>query len=228
MKKWGILGALDAEIAKIKENMQVERTVDVYGTTVYEGKVYGVPVVLVCCGIGKVNAAALASVIIREFKVDVIVNVGIAGAMGHGVGTLDVVVSECAEFHDTDDVMKKYYPFTQCFNADESMIELCRAALAQVDIAKEAWFGKIATGDRFVNDKETKQAIADKCAPLCVEMEGASIAQVAYMNKTPFLIIRTMSDSADDDADEVYDNFLELAADQSASIILKMLELYVK
>ncbi len=226
MKKWGILGALDAEIARIKENMQVENTSEVYGSTVYEGVINGVPAVLVCCGIGKVNAAALAGVIIREFKADVIVNVGIAGAMGHGVGTLDVVVSECAEYHDTDEVMKKYYPFCQCFDADAALRELCLEACGELNIEKNVWSGKIATGDCFVNDKATKEKIIAKCAPLCVEMEGASIAQVAYMNKTPFLIIRTMSDSADDDADEVYDNFLELAADQSASIILKMLELY--
>ncbi len=225
MKKWGILGALDAEIAKIKENMQIEKTEEVYGSVVYDGFINNTPVTLVCCGIGKVNAAALAGVIIREFKVDVIVNVGIAGAMGHGVQTLDIVVSECAEFHDTDDVMKKYYPFTQCFDADEALKELCLKAVKALDTKKNVWCGKIATGDRFVNDKETKQKIVEKCAPLCVEMEGAAIAQVAYMNKTPFLIIRTMSDSADDDADETYDNLLELAADQSASIILKMLEL---
>lgn len=232
MRKWGILGALDAEIAKIKENMNVESSTEVYGSTVYEGTVHGVPVVLVCCGIGKVNAAALTGVIIREFKADVVVNVGIAGAMGRGVGTLDVVVSDCVEFHDTDEVMKKYYPLTQCFNADKALNELCLTACRELkeenEIMKNVWHGKIATGDCFVNDKATKAAIVEKCSPLCVEMEGALIGQVAFMNDTPFLVIRTMSDSADDEADETYDNFLEIAANQSASIILKMLALSAK
>ena len=85
--------------------------------------------------------------------------------------------------------------------------------------------GRIVTGDVFVNDRAVKQDLIERFAPSCTEMEGAAIAHASYVNGTPFLIIRTMSDSADDNADTAYDNFIEAAARQSASIVLKMLEL---
>lgn len=223
---WGILGALDTEIALIKEKMAVHREVKKFGTTFYEGTLGGKDIVLVCCGIGKVNAAVCASTVLSEFGADRIVNVGIAGAMKPGLRIMDLVIGNETGFHDQDPIMLNYYPNREFFKADPSLVALCEAACRSIgDLQGKFFTGRIMSGDVFVNSAAVKQQINDKYAPLCVEMEGASIAHTAYMYGKPFLIIRTMSDSADDNADESYDNFIDVAAHQSAAIILKMLEI---
>lgn len=224
--KWGILGALDAEIAQIREQMEVSAQTILFGTIYYEGTVYGQEVVLVCCGVGKVNAAVCAAAAIDKFGADCIVNIGIAGAMQHGLRILDVVISTETGFHDQDPVMLKYYPKREYFPADQTLIDLCdRACAAIPEMAGRYYHGRIISGDQFVSDAETKQSINERFAPACVEMEGAAIGHAAYMYNKPYLVIRTMSDAADDNADETYDNFIEQAAHTSAAIILKMLDL---
>lgn len=223
---WGIIGALDQEIALIKENMEVRESKFIYGSTFYAGTIYGQEAVLVCCSIGKVNAAACASIVLREFGADAVINIGIAGCAAPELGTLDVVISSEAVFHDIySGFMRNYYPYTDVFKADQKLIDL---AVKTCDALPDKNFkykvGKVATGDVFVEKKEVKQGIVDLCNPDCLEMEGASIAQVAYMNEKPFLIIRTMSDDAEDGATALYDNFIDLAAHNSASIILNMIQ----
>ncbi|GAA6514656.1 5'-methylthioadenosine/adenosylhomocysteine nucleosidase [Merdimmobilis hominis] len=222
---WGILGALDEEVALIQQNMEIESATKIYGTTVYTGKVYGQQVVLVCCGIGKVNAAACASVVLREFGADAIINVGIAGAAAPQMNILDVVLSDEVVFHDTCKAMEEYYPFTQTFRADETLLRLAEEA-CQAVLEEPFHFhvGRIATGDQFVESKAVKDDIVSRTHPLCVEMEGAAVGQIAVMNNKPFLVIRSMSDNAEDNANDLYDNFIELAAGHSAAIILEMLK----
>lgn len=223
--RYGIIGALNEEVALVLEKMTVTSSKEMLGTTFYTGFVGEHEVVLVCCGIGKVNAAICAHTVIREFHADVVVNIGIAGAMAHGLRTMDVVFSTEAGFHDQDAIMLKYYPRKEFFAADAKLIALCEQACKAVPLHGKALAGRIISGDVFVNDRATKEKLIELYAPLCTEMEGAAIAHACYMNDTPFLIIRTMSDAADDNADESYDNFIEDAARQSAGIVLKMLEL---
>lgn len=222
---WGILGALDTEVALICERMQTERTESMFGTTFHIGTIEGQSVVVVCCGIGKVNAAACTTTMIQRFGADCIINVGIAGAMAHGLHVLDVVAATEVCFHDQDDIMLKYYPSRAFFETDAALLDLCRKAYASLAFERPLTEGRIATGDVFVSDSATRDRINVRYHPACVEMEGASIGHVSYMHDKPFLIIRTMSDSADDDAAETYDDFMDRAAHQSARIILKMLEL---
>lgn len=224
--KWGILGALDAEIELIRKEMTVTRETALFGTVYYEGVAHGQEIVLVCCGVGKVNAAVCAAAAIDKFGADCIVNVGIAGAMEHGLHILDVVISSEVGFHDQDPVMLKYYPKHDFFPADQALADLCdRACAALPEMAGRYRHGRIVSGDRFVGDAETKRSINERFAPACVEMEGAAIGHAAYMYEKPYLVIRTMSDAADDAADETYDNFIGDAAHTSATIILKMLDL---
>ena len=205
--------------------MDIKDRKEVYGTTFITGTVYGQPVVLVCCGIGKVNAAACASVAIREFGADVLVNVGIAGAAAPQMNILDVVLGSEVTFHDTCAVMEKYYPYTQAFQADAGLLKLAQEACqAVLEEPFHCHVGRIATGDQFVESKAVKEDIVARTHPLCVEMEGAAIGQIAHMNGKPFLVIRSMSDSAEENANELYDNFIELAAAHSAAIILEMLK----
>ncbi len=222
---WGILGALDREVALLREQMQVESTEEVLGTTFLSGTIYGQRVVVACCGIGKVNAAACATYLLFVKGCDAIVNVGIAGGVAKGLHTLDVVISDELCFHDQDAVMLKYFPARQFFKADEGLRQMCVKVCSQPNFLTGAWReGRIATGDKFVADSATRDVIVATVAPDCVEMEGAAIAHVAFAAGKPCLVIRTMSDCADDDAATTYDNFLERAADQSARIILGMLQ----
>ncbi len=228
--KWGIIGALDAEIALILEHMELERTQEICGSKYYCGKIGSEEVVAVCCSIGTINAAFCATVIIRELGAQVVVNVGIAGSSSKDLGVLDVVVAQDVTFHDADlDIISKYYPFKKIFTTDDTLRSLCiRSMESMSDRSFKYRVGRIATGDQFVNDRETKNRIVQNFHPLCIEMEGAAIGQVAHMNNIPFLVIRTLSDDADDAADAVYDNFLERAAHNSARILLEMLHLSKK
>lgn len=221
---WGILGALDQEVMLLREQMQVESTEKVLGTEFLSGTIDGHKVVVACCGIGKVNAAACATYLLFVKGCDAIVNVGIAGGVAHGLHTLDVVISRELCFHDQDAVMLKYFPARQFFDGDLALRQLCAQVCSQPGMLVGSWReGRIATGDKFVADSATRDAIIAAVAPDCVEMEGAAIAHVAYAASKPCLVIRTMSDCADDDATTTYDNFLERAANQSARIVLAML-----
>lgn len=224
--KWGILGALDAEIDLIRSHMTITAETPMFGSVFYEGTVSDHEVVLVCCGVGKVNAAVCAAAAIGQFGADCIVNVGIAGAMAHGLHMLDVVISSEVGFHDQDAVMLDYYPKRAFFPADAALSALCDRACAEIpELNGRCRHGRIVSGDQFVNDAQLRRSINERFAPACVEMEGAAVGHAAYMFGKPYLVIRTMSDAADDDADETYDNFIGEAAQTSASIILKMLAL---
>lgn len=221
---WGILGALDQEVALIKKNMQVDHIYKKYGTTFYTGQIKGKAVVLAACGIGKVNAAVCTAAVLNEFGADCVINVGIAGAMHSDLHIMDVVIGSEVGFHDQDPIMLNYYPKKEFFGASTELVALCEKVCCEMNTLKgNHYTGRIMSGDVFVNDPSVKQCINEHYAPYCVEMEGASIGHVAYMHGKPFLVIRTMSDSADEEADQSYDNFIDVAAHQSASIILKML-----
>ncbi len=224
VEPWGILGALDREVALLREQMEITQTVTTLGTEFVFGRLHGQSVVVACCGVGKVNAAICATWMLLVAGCGCIINVGIAGAVGRGLRTLDVVASRELCFHDQDPVMLKYFPKRRFFEADAGLLERFRKACAEPGVVHgSVRVGRIATGDRFVADRATRDRIVADCAPDCVEMEGAAIAHAAFAAGKPFLVIRTMSDCADDDTESVYDDFLERAADQSARIVLAML-----
>ncbi len=222
---YGIIGALDEEIALVKEKMTAVEEHTLYGRAFYTGRIGEKDIVLVCCGVGKVNAALFANAVIREFHAEAVINIGIAGAIGAGIGVMDVVLSTEAAFHDQDEIMVKYYPYCKFFPADPMLLALAQKACECVTLHGKVHCGRIVTGDQFVNDPAVKCSLRERFDPCCTEMEGAGIAHACYVNDTPFLIIRTMSDSADDEADNSYDNFIDAAAHQSAAIVLKMLEM---
>lgn len=223
---WGIIGALEKEVELIKNSMALEKSARLFGSECYVGSYAGQKLIVVCSGIGKVNAAVCASALIREFGAEAIINVGIAGALGHGLEVLDVVISDSVVFHDIDlDLFSRYYPYRRSFEADSKLIVLAVRAVESMEGRRFGYkVGCIATGDAFINSREVKESIQDRLSPLCVEMEGAAVGEAAYMNGVPFIIIRAMSDNADEDADTAYDNLFDLAAHNSASIVLRMIE----
>ncbi len=223
--KIAILGALDREVALLRNEMTITQEQTALGTRFICGTLCGVEVVLACCGVGKVNAALCATYLLTVLQCDAILHIGIAGATGDGLKTLDVVLSKELCFHDQDAVMLKYFPKCQFFQADEHLLAMCEKVCQQPGILKgKCRVGRIATGDKYVTDNVTRAKIIETYAPDCVEMEGAATAHVAFAVGKPFLVIRTMSDCANDDTPVTYDNFIELAADQSARIVLALLK----
>ena len=222
---WGIIAAMDAELALILQAMEIERAQTVYGVKFHIGKIGGASVAAVCCSIGTINAAACASVLIREFGATAVVNIGVAGSACDELNILDVVLSDEMVFHDADTwIIKKYYPFRESFAADQNLIRQAEESIAKMkDRNFNYKIGRIATGDMFVNDLARKNDIVERHNPLCVEMEGAAIGQIAYMSGVPFLVIRSLSDKSDGSAHISFESFLEKAAKNSAGIVLGMI-----
>jgi len=224
---WGIVGALEEEIELLKEQMELEKTVDVYGCRFYQGTLRNHGVVLVCCGVGTINATVCTSVMIREFHATAVVNVGIAGCTSPDLDVLDVVIADELVFHDADlDILEKYYPFRSSFPTDEALRNIAVKAIESLpERSFQYKIGRIATGDAYVTDSARKEDIVHRTAPLCLEMEGAAVAQTAYMNGVPCLVIRSMSDKADEDADLSFETFCKQAANHSAIILMEILRL---
>ena len=221
--KWGIIGALTKEVESIHRALEHCREDRLPFMTFYHGSLGKEEVVVTCCSVGTVNAAACTQMMIDRYGVDLVINTGIAGAMDSRLGVLDVVLSRTVAFHDEDTpILEKYSPFRADFPGDARLIALAEEVLSGMD-GVTCVKGKIATGDVFVTDSALKRSIVERLAPQCVEMEGAAVGKVAYLNQVPFLVIRTMSDNADDDGAMTYQQFEEKAAVQSAGIVLGMI-----
>lgn len=223
---WGIIAALPAELELIIGAMRTERTHEAFGVRYHIGKIGGARVAAACCGVGTINAAACAAVLVRELGATALVNTGAAGSTSPELGMLDVAISSEVAFHDADtDFMKHYYPHCESFAADPGLIALAQRSIDALPSRGFAYkIGRIATGDVFVNDPALKADIIARLRPLCVEMEGAAVGQVAHMGGVPFLVIRSVSDDAGQGADVSFEDFLERAAHNSAAIVLGMIE----
>ncbi len=219
--EYGIIAALDEEIKLLKSCVENIQEVQLYGYIFYKGVYMGKNMVFVKCSVGKVNAALCTTLLIREFDPQYVINVGIAGNMDKDLNVLGVCIGQTVAFHDTDEIMTKYHPFTQTFMADKSLVQNAVNALESLNTGLYK-VGLIATGDEFVSSKTSKEKIKAQLNPVCVEMEGAAIGEVATIMGKPFLVIRTMSDNADEEASEVYDNFIEQSAEKSVKILLEM------
>ncbi len=227
-KKIGIIAAMEVEKAMLSIFLKEEQPpVKIAGMDFTEGKIEGIPVVLVKSGVGKVNAALCTQILCSYFSVDFIINSGVAGAMAEGLGIFDLVVSSDAVYHDVDASDFGYRPTEipqmTCSNflADKKLVQAIKNAFE-----KDKFFrpyklieGRIASGDQFVSDPKLKQSIKELCNPACVEMEGAAIAHAAYLNSKPFVIIRCMSDMAEEGVDSPEPFNEEKAADMSARLV---------
>ena len=234
MKKIGIIGAMEVEVNFLRKLMgdSVTKT-EAGGILFEEGKIHGVDAVLVRSGVGKVNAALCAQRLALQFACSHIINTGIAGAMAHGLGVMDFVVSSDAVYHDVDATGFGYkagqIPQMDVFSfeADKNMVEAAKKAFRESELAEghKMIEGRIATGDQFISEKGIKAKIAENFSPACVEMEGAAIAHASYLNKVPFVILRCMSDMADDLSSNGYDFNEPVAAELSARVVEKMIQL---
>lgn len=229
MKKLGIIGAMDVEVATLREKMTDLTIFTLAGMEFYDGKLCEMPAVVVQCGVGKVNAAMCAQILCACFHVTHLVNTGIAGSLCNELDIADILVSSDAMYHDFDCVHFGYEMGkvpgmdTVAFPADEMLVKYAYDAAQQVNPG-HARIGRVASGDQFVADKEEKSRIVSVTSALCTEMEGAAIAQTAYRNGVPFVILRAISDKADDSAEMDYPTFERISAHRCAEITEKLAE----
>ena len=227
--KLGIIGAMSIEIEALKERMSDTRAVEKAGMTFHEGLLEGVSAVLVVCGVGKVNAAMCAQILCDGFGVTHIINTGVAGSLCNDLDIGDFVISTKAIYHDfTCQVLNPLYVVGQVpglsvryFPADDILIACAYDAAQQVH-AGHASRGIVASGDQFVCSKEQKAKIVEDTGAICTEMEGAAIAHTAWRNGIPFVVIRAISDKADDSAEMDYPTFEAIAAKRSTELTVQM------
>lgn len=223
--KLGIIGAMDVEVAVLKEKMTDKAERIVAGSVYCEGKLEQLDVVVVQCGVGKVNAALCVQALCDLFGVTHIVNTGVAGSLDAKLDIGDFVISRNAVYHDFDcHILNPNYPVGQVpglavhyFPADETLISYALAAANEI-CPGHASVGTVASGDQFVCDKQVKAQIVANTGALCTEMEGAAIAHSAWRNGVPFVIIRAISDKADDSAQMDYPTFEAIAAQRCAQV----------
>ena len=224
MKKIGIIGAMEVEIASLKSAMKVSRMLKKAQMEFLEGELEGCQAVVVSSGFGKVNAAVCTQILVDEFGVDGVINTGIAGSLKAEINIGDIVLSTDVLHHDMD-ATGFGYPLGQIpqmdafsFQADEQMRKLAKEVCEEVNPEIRVFEGRVVSGDQFISSREVKDKIKENFDGCCTEMEGAAIAQTAYLNQIPFVIIRAISDKADDSATMDYPTFEKQAVEHSVRL----------
>ena len=230
--KIGIIGAMETEVKMLRSKLENAKCTEYAGLSFYEVTIEGKSLIIVRSGVGKVNAALCAQALALKFGAEKIINTGIAGATGGGLGVFDFVASTEAVYHDMNVEFFGYKPgqvpgMDAEFKADSAMADAAVKAFANTNFAGKHKIlkGRIASGDQFISDSAVKNRIKEVFNPLCVEMEGAAIAHACTLNKVPFLILRCMSDMADDAGENTYNFNEDSAAECSAQLVLELIKL---
>ena len=224
----GIIGAMEPEVCALIDALSDRESETVSGVTFHTGVIEGKRVAIARCGIGKVFAAICAEIMILKYSPDLLVNTGVGGALAKDLSTGDIVVASSLCQHDMDTSaigdpkglvsgINVIY-----FDADKRAGEILLSTAASLGLRARG--GRIASGDKFIASSEDKARIlADFSADAC-EMEGCAVAQVAYVNKVPFAVVRAISDSADGEATMDYPTFLPIAAKNSTNLTLALVK----
>lgn len=224
----GIIGAMDTEVAKLKELMTDVTVTKKASMEFYQGNLNGAAAVVVQAGIGKVNAACCTQTLIDQFPVSCVINTGIAGSLQAKIDIGDIVLSTDAVEHDMDVTALGYQPGkipdmeVSAFAADDRLRQIAKESCEKVNPDIHVYEGRVVTGDQFISSKEKKAWLTDTFDGCCAEMEGAAIAHAAYLNQIPFLVVRAISDKADDSAQMDYPTFEAKAIEHSVRLIVEM------
>lgn len=226
----GIIGAMEEEVLALSDMMSDVKVSSTAGMTFKQGKLNGKDVVVVRSGIGKVNAAVCTQILADKYNVDCVINTGVAGSLKNEINIGDIVISSDAIQHDMDATGFGYklgmiprMP-ESIFKADEKLIKLAKEACEKAVPEIGVFVGRVVSGDQFITDKATKSRLIENFAAYCTEMEGAAIAQAAYLNNIPYLVIRAISDKADDSASMDYGEFERRAIENSVKMMITLLE----
>ena len=226
----GIIGAMDIEVAKLRDMLDNTESYEKAGMTFIKGSLHGKDVVVVRSGIGKVNAGICAQILVDKYDVDYIINTGIAGSLRNEINIGDIVLSKDTLQHDMDATGFGYAVGVipqmkeSIFTGDEKLIALAKKCQEEKIPSIATHIGRVVSGDQFISDKTKKQWLIDNFDGHCTEMEGAAIAQTAYLNQVPFLIIRAISDKADDSASMDYPTFEAMAIENSVKLMKEMIK----
>lgn len=225
----GIIGAMEVEVKELREMMENPQAQTVAGMTFYQGTIKGKEVVVVRSGIGKVNAGICSQILVDRYQVEGIINTGIAGSLRNEINIGDIVLATVAVQHDVD-ATGFGYPIGEIpqmgikeFPADEKLRALAEACSKKANPDVQVFCGRVASGDQFISSKEKKNWIQDNFDAYCTEMEGAAIAQAAYLNNIPYLVVRAISDKADDSANMDYSEFEAKAVENSVRLMAAMI-----
>lgn len=221
----GIIAAMPEEMEAIKSKMINTKEIDILNLKFWEGKIKNQKIILVKCGIGKVNAARTTQIMIDKFDIDYIINVGSAGTINDEVEYGDIVIGKYVLQHDFDITAfgheKGYISNIGVkLESNTKLIKRCEYVIKNMKVNEyKCIIGTIATGDIFCTSRKMKEKIRTKFNADCVEMEGAAIAQTAYLSNTPFIIIRSISDSPNEKNQIDFNQYLKMAADRCAIFI---------
>ncbi len=230
--KYGIIGAMQEEVNDLRTKIAVSATKSFGRHEYISGTLAGRDLVLTCSGIGKVSAGSAAAVLFSFFNCDIVINFGVGGGLHPALKTLDMVISSGAAQHDFDLTVFSYKPgqvpgFPQIIPAEKKITDSAMAAAAGVasKYGFSGYSGRSIAGDQFIAGNDARKAIDEKFpAAWATEMEGAAIAQVAAEFQKPFLVIRSISDKANGEADITFNEMLPLAARNSQEVLFKILE----
>jgi adenosylhomocysteine nucleosidase len=227
----GIIGAMEEEVASLKQEMEITEVKNYASLDFYIGKMNNKDVVVVRCGIGKVNAAICTQLLIDKFNVTMIINTGVAGAVSSKLDIGDIVISSDAIQHDMDATGFGYklgeIPRMKesIFKADENLIHIAKKASETIETDNKVYVDRVVSGDKFISDANVKEKLSNDFQGFCAEMEGASIAHVCYLSNIPYVVIRSISDKADNSAEVNFAEFTEIAASNSTKMIREMIKL---
>lgn len=225
----GIIGAMEEEVVLLKGAMEVEEIAEYASMSFCKGILCGKHVVIVKSGIGKVNAGICAQILVDKFNVSVLINTGIAGSLDSAIDIGDMVISTDLVEHDMDasifgdPVGQIPRMDTFSFPADMTLVEKALSANAEVNPDIKTFTGRIVSGDQFVSSTEVKQRLVETFQAKCTEMEGAAIAHAAYLNQVSCVIIRAISDKADNSATMDYPTFEQQAIQHSVRLVQNLL-----
>lgn len=229
--KVGIIAAMAEELELLKAQITNRKETTISEMVFTEGVLGGKDVVLVVSGVGKVNAAVHAQLLISQFGADRLVFTGVAGSLNADIDICDIVVSTDCVQHDIDASALGYapgeipYQEVSFFEADAALRAAVVRAVHEMAPEVGVFEGRVASGDQFVSDAANKERIVRQFGALCCEMEGAAVAQVAWLNRVPFVVIRAISDKADGSAEMDYPTFMVQAAHRSATITEYLMQL---
>ncbi|MNZ71553.1 5'-methylthioadenosine/S-adenosylhomocysteine nucleosidase [compost metagenome] len=230
IKTIGLMGAMDEEIALLLQVMDGNEEIKHAGVSFVTGTLHNSKVVVCRSGVGKVNAAATTQILVDRFNVDAIWFTGVAGAVHPDLNIGDIVISSSCQQHDIDASPLGYekgvipYQEVSDYPADPRFVALAQEACALKCSDHHYIVGKVLSGDQFVADYHYVALLRETMNGACVEMEGAAVAQVCYMNQIPYVVLRSMSDKADGTADVNFAEFTVMASNRSYQIINEMLE----
>ena len=220
LDKIGIIGAMDEEVSRLKEAMEAASVIKKAGMEFYSGKLCGKDAVVVKSGIGKVNAGICTQILSDLFSAEAVINTGVAGSLKKEINIGDIVLS--TDFGYELGVIPRME--ASVFKASDELRELAERVCARVNPEIQTFCGRVVSGDQFISDHAVKERIVKNFGGYCTEMEGAAIAHAAYLNNLPFLIIRAISDKADNSATMDYGEFEAKAIEHTVKLVLGMME----